>query len=119
MKRIHVTHRQALRVTPKLLAPRATAARKGDCGRVAVVGGSLVYTGAPFYAAAAALHVGADLVHVWTPTQAGVDTLRALSPALCVHRRAEETGPRALSIADWVDRVDSVCIGPGLSMRDE
>ena len=45
---------------------------KGSCGRVAVLGGSAEYTGAPFYAATTALKVGADLAFVLTAKEAAV-----------------------------------------------
>lgn len=52
MASLHVGAR-ALRA----LAPELTPALyKGQCGKVAVLGGCGDYTGAPFYAAMAALH---------------------------------------------------------------
>lgn len=43
--------------TPPFLLPPSASARKGDAGRVAVVGGCREYTGAPWFAAMAALKV--------------------------------------------------------------
>ncbi|XP_058464057.1 ATP-dependent (S)-NAD(P)H-hydrate dehydratase isoform X2 [Malaya genurostris] len=43
---------------------------KGQAGRIGVVGGSMEYTGAPYFAAISALKVGADLVHVFCPQAA-------------------------------------------------
>jgi ATP-dependent NAD(P)H-hydrate dehydratase len=40
-------------------------ARKGDNGRIAVIGGSALYTGAPYFAAMAALKSGAELATVF------------------------------------------------------
>jgi ATP-dependent NAD(P)H-hydrate dehydratase len=40
-------------------------ARKGSNGLVGVIGGSVEYTGAPFYSAMAAIRMGADLAHVF------------------------------------------------------
>ena len=45
--------------------------RKGQCGRVAVFGGCVMYTGAPYFAAISALKTGADLVHVFCEKEAG------------------------------------------------
>ena len=39
---------------------------KGQCGRIAVLGGSETYVGAPYYAAYAALISGADLLYLFT-----------------------------------------------------
>lgn len=38
---------------------------KGQNGRVAVIGGSFEFTGAPYYSAISALRVGADLSHIF------------------------------------------------------
>jgi NAD(P)H-hydrate repair Nnr-like enzyme with NAD(P)H-hydrate dehydratase domain len=35
---------------------------KGQCGRIGVFGGCIMYTGAPYFAAISALKAGADLV---------------------------------------------------------
>ena len=47
-----------------------TDRHKGQAGRIGIVGGSLEYTGAPYFAAISALKVGADLVHVFCPDAA-------------------------------------------------
>ena len=44
--------------------------RKGDFGRIGVVGASTEYTGAPYFSAISALRTGADLVHIICPTEA-------------------------------------------------
>lgn len=46
------------------------ANHKGQAGRIGVLGGSLEYTGAPYYAAASTLQLGADLSWVFTATDA-------------------------------------------------
>ena len=60
------TWTDAARVARTLVPPLSHAAHKGQMGRIAVLGGSLEYTGAPYYAAAATLKVGADLAWVFT-----------------------------------------------------
>ena len=39
--------------------------KKGENGCVATIGGSLEYTGAPYYSAISALKAGSDLSHVF------------------------------------------------------
>ena len=56
---------------------------KGQNGRVAVLGGSKDYTGAPFYAASAALQMGADLASVFCAEEA-VIPIKCYSPELVV-----------------------------------
>jgi ATP-dependent NAD(P)H-hydrate dehydratase len=86
---------------------------KGQSGRVLVVGGSVEYTGAPYYAAIASLKGGGDLAWVVCGKDAA-GAVKAYSPELIVlpalgagaedERRREELLPR----------VHAVVVGPGL-----
>lgn len=89
---------------------------KGSAGRIGVVGGSLEYTGAPYFAAISALKVGADLVHVFCASLAG-PVIKSYSPELIVHPVLDETNGVAL-IEPWLERLHVLVIGPGLG-RDE
>ena len=54
------------------MVPRLTTElHKGECGRIAVFGGCVLYIGAPYFAAISALRCGADLVHVFCEKAAG------------------------------------------------
>ena len=69
----------------KSIVPRLTPQlHKGECGRIAVFGGCVLYTGAPYFAAIAALKAGADLVHVFCEKGAGT-VIKSYSPELIVH----------------------------------
>lgn len=57
---------------------------KGNSGKVAVMGGSEKYTGAPYYAAIAALRTGSDLSHVFCPHEASIP-IKCYSPEIIVH----------------------------------
>ena len=48
--------------------PLDFSTHKGSSGRIAILGGSIDYTGAPYYSAMAALRLGADLAYVLTGT---------------------------------------------------
>ncbi len=67
-----------------LLPSLSSALRKGNRGRVGVVGGSLEYTGAPYFAAMSALRCGADLSHVFSLSEAGT-AIKAYSGDVIVH----------------------------------
>lgn len=67
------------RIVPTLSHER----HKGQLGRVGVLGGSADYTGAPFYAAKAALLFGADLVFVFCDQQALIP-IKSYSPEFMV-----------------------------------
>lgn len=104
---------------------------KGQSGKVGVLGGSLEYTGAPFYAAISALKVGADLSHVFCDVAAGT-AIKSYSPELIVHPvlrssngapqqascDAESAEARARESADsvtaWFPALHVLVIGPGL-----
>lgn len=57
---------------------------KGQCGKVAVIGGQKDYTGAPFYVAISALRSGAELSHVFCTNEASIP-IKCYSPDLIVH----------------------------------
>lgn len=100
---------------PKLTCDK----HKGNYGRVAVIGGSFEYTGAPYFAAYTALRIGADLSHVFCMKSAGIP-IKCYSPELIVHPVLPEPDefdyiPKALeSVKKWFDAVDVFIIGPGL-----
>jgi ATP-dependent NAD(P)H-hydrate dehydratase len=68
----------------RALFPQLTsAAHKGSHGRIAIFGGSDKYTGAPYYAASAALNCGVDLVTVFCAKEASIP-IKCYSPDLMV-----------------------------------
>jgi ADP-dependent NAD(P)H-hydrate dehydratase / NAD(P)H-hydrate epimerase len=92
--------------------------RKGQNGRLLVVGGG-PFTGAPAFVGLAAYRIGADVVHVATPTIA-FETVAGFSPNLIVHPLPgsrflkTDVGP-VLEIASGMD---AAVIGPGLGASD-
>ena len=56
---------------------------KGSSGRIVILGGSMKYTGAPYYTAMSALRVGCDLVTILCANEAMVP-LKSYSPELMV-----------------------------------
>ncbi|XP_017072168.2 ATP-dependent (S)-NAD(P)H-hydrate dehydratase [Drosophila eugracilis] len=104
---------------PKLLAlfkscvPKLTNSKyKGQYGRIGVIGGSLEYTGAPYFAAISAIRVGADLAHVFCHSNAS-SIIKSYSPDLIVHP-VLDCADAAEKITPWLDRLHVVVIGPGL-----
>ena len=57
---------------------------KGDNGRIAAIGGSYEFTGAPFYSAISALKTGADLAHIFCSKSSSV-SIKSYSPEIIVH----------------------------------
>lgn len=107
--------------------------KKGNAGRIAVIGGCAEYTGAPYFAAISALRTGADLVHVFC-TKGASSVIKTYSPDIIVHPYLIETDDlpsqntsarRHILVKDtvsktnrWLSSVDAIVIGPGLG-RDE
>ena len=92
---------------------------KGQCGRIAVLGGSEIYVGAPYYAGLSALHCGADLLYLFTAKEAA-PAIKCYSPELMVEPvysclDADQT-PRSIAepVISKLGRLHAICIGPGL-----
>ena len=112
-------HRFHLRGDLKLTAP-------GQLGRVAVIGGSEDYTGAPYFSAMASAKLGCDMSHVICEPGAGL-VIKTYSPNLMVHpymRQSKNMGANesvdtaAEQVIGMLSRLHCLVIGPGLG-RDE
>lgn len=108
-----------------IVPPLTSVLHKGSCGRVAVVGGSVEYTGAPFYSATAALKVGADLMFVLTSQEASLPIKcygpeLMVSPIYNIESLDNETEQPQLiqesieKVKSLLPRTHSVVMGPGL-----
>ncbi|MFX1603970.1 MAG: NAD(P)H-hydrate dehydratase [Promethearchaeota archaeon] len=100
--------------------PRKATAHKGDFGRILVVGGSDVYSGAPALAGMAALRTGADLVSVLVP-ESVVNAVRSYSPSLMVSslRTGILLQENVGTVLDEAENQDVVAIGPGVGLDSE
>ncbi|ABL89081.1 carbohydrate kinase, YjeF related protein [Pyrobaculum islandicum DSM 4184] len=99
---------------------RRADAKKGDHGRVLVVGGSLEYSGAPMYVALAALRSGVDLAVIAAPEPAA-QAAKAYSPDIIA---VPLEGPRLSlrhveKVLRLAEKFDVVAIGPGLGLEGE
>lgn len=99
---------------------RPRDARKGDFGRLLVIGGSKQFHGAPTLAAMAAMRTGVDLVYVAVPEAVAHD-VAAASPALIVVKLHGSILTRN-SLDDlnpFLSRCSAVVLGPGLGILPE
>jgi len=101
--------------------PLEPGARKGDRGRLLVVGGG-PYHGAPILAGMAAARSGCDLVHVAMPSRAAS---RGEWPTSIIPEELPDGDFLTMSSLESIDRIfqsgrrpDSIVIGPGLG-RDK
>ncbi len=104
----------------KYIPPRKPNSRKGDNGKVLVVGGSYMYHGAPILSSLAALRTGCDLVYTAVP-KVNAQATRAASADLIVIPLADSKLTRG-SVNKLLGQIpagiDSATIGMGLAVQD-
>lgn len=99
---------------------RPSTAHKGDFGRILIVGGSEIYTGAPSLAALAALRTGVDLVYVASPEKTAY-LISSYSPNI-ITLKLEGNSFRKEHIKELkkiLETVTALIVGPGLGNRPE
>uniref|UniRef100_A0A6G1SPY1 Adenylyltransferase and sulfurtransferase MOCS3 homolog n=2 Tax=Aceria tosichella TaxID=561515 RepID=A0A6G1SPY1_9ACAR len=92
---------------------------KGVRGRIGIVGGARDYAGAPYFAAMAAMRLGADLAYVICSREAS-HAIKNYSPDLIVTPLLDclDEGEFSRETDCLLSRMHALVIGPGLS-RDE
>jgi ADP-dependent NAD(P)H-hydrate dehydratase / NAD(P)H-hydrate epimerase len=100
--------------------PRNPSGHKGDFGRLLVIGGSDVYSGAPTLVSMAAMRTGVDLVYLATP-QKNAYEITALSPDLItIKLEGDNLNPaNAGMLESYLKMVDVVAMGPGMGLAGE
>ncbi|CAO1399443.1 unnamed protein product [Diamesa serratosioi] len=96
----------------RIVPPLTNDLHKGQAGRIGIIGGSIEYTGAPYFAGITALKVGADIVHIFCPQSAAIP-IKAYSPELIVHPLLDVENALDL-IEPWLSRLHVLVIGSGL-----
>lgn len=104
------------RLVCSIIPPLKPDRHKGQAGRLGVLGGSADYTGAPYFAAMAALRTGADMVHVFCPSAAAT-AIKSYSPELMVHPLLDAKDAVA-EMCQRLPRLHSLVIGPGLGLSE-
>ena len=93
------------------------SARKGTAGRIAIIGGSKNYTGAPYFSAISCLRVGGDLVYVVCCKHAS-PIIKSYSPELIVSPVLDDESFKS-EFSVLLPKLHSVVIGPGLGRKKE
>jgi len=107
----------------RLLPRRPRDGHKGTFGSVAVVAGSVGYTGAAALTSMSALRSGVGLVYLGTPTS--LNDIMEVKLTEVITRPLPETTERSLSpealpgIRTLLEDVDSLALGPGVSRHPE
>jgi len=113
---LYVGPGDVLRASP----PRPPYTKKGDYGRLLVVGGSSQYSGAPILASLGALRSGVDLVYLAAPANV-IAAATSQSPDLIPIALQDKVLTKAdLPVLETAfANADTVLIGPGLGARTE
>ena len=103
-----------------VVKPRPAEAHKGDFGRLLVVGGSEVFSGAPALVAFAALRTGVDLTYIAAPHKTA-RAISSMSPDLItVKLEGEHLNPRNTPVIKrYLEASTAVVMGPGLGLHKE
>jgi hydroxyethylthiazole kinase-like uncharacterized protein yjeF len=100
--------------------PRSPTAHKGNFGRLLVIGGSQVYSGAPTLVSLAALRTGVDIVYLAAPEKTAY-AISSMSPDLItIKLDGDNLKPANIEqIKPYLNMVDAVAMGPGLGISAE
>jgi len=118
----NATRKELLGKVYKMIPPMLESFHKGQLGRVAVIGGSEDYTGAPYFSAMASAKLGCDMSHVICEPGAGA-VIKTYSPNLMVHpymrqsknlSASESLDTVATEVLSMLPRLHVIVIGPGL-----
>jgi len=103
-----------------VVKPRPPEVHKGDFGRLLVVGGSEIFSGAPALVAMAALRAGVDLTYIAAPEKTA-RAISSMSPALItVKLEGKHLNSRNTPIIkQYLETSTAVVIGPGLGLHKE
>ena len=107
-------------IVKNFIPARKTLSRKGDNGKVLVLGGNYLYHGAPILSSIAALRTGADLVYTCVP-KINVMATRAYSPNLIVVPLVDvklTRGSVQKLLGIIPKELDSATMGMGLGIQD-
>jgi NAD(P)H-hydrate epimerase len=100
--------------------PRPSESHKGDFGRLLVLGGSEVFSGAPTFVAQAALRTGVDLAYLAAPEKTAY-AISSMSPDLITIKLAGDhlNLSNVSELKEHVETCNAVVLGPGLGLHDE
>jgi hydroxyethylthiazole kinase-like uncharacterized protein yjeF len=100
--------------------PRKPTAHKGDSGKLLVIGGSEVYSGAPTLVSLAAMRTGIDIVYLAAPTKTAL-AISSMSPDLItIKLEGNNLNPANMeTLKPYLAMVDAVVMGPGLGLNPE
>lgn len=100
--------------------PRRPTSHKGDYGRLLVIGGNEVYSGAPTLASLAAMRTGVDLVYLAMPHKIAYEATSISPDLIIIKLQGDHLNPSNIeTLKPFIKNVDVVAIGPGLGLDSE
>jgi NAD(P)H-hydrate epimerase len=103
-----------------VVKPRSPQAHKGDFGRLLVIGGSEVFSGAPVLVASAAYRAGVDLAHIATPAKTGYAISSMSSDLITIKLEGEHLNPgNVAALGPFLDKATAVAMGPGMGLHKD
>jgi hydroxyethylthiazole kinase-like uncharacterized protein yjeF len=99
---------------------RPACAHKGDFGRLLVIGGSEVFTGAPTLVSLAAMRTGVDIAYLAAPAKTA-RAISSMSPDLITLKlEGNHLNPtNVTALKSYLEMADAVALGPGLGLHYE
>jgi hydroxyethylthiazole kinase-like uncharacterized protein yjeF len=99
---------------------RSPISHKGDFGRLLVIGGSEVYSGAPTLVSLAAMRTGVDIIYLAAPAKTAY-AISSISPDLITIKLEGDNLNLANmeTLKPYFGMVDAVVMGPGLGLNSE
>ncbi len=99
---------------------RLPEAHKGEFGKLLVVGGSEVFSGAPFFVASAALRAGVDLAYIAASSKTAY-AISGMSPdMITIKLDGDHLNTRNVAtVRPFLEKSSAVAIGPGLGLHRE
>jgi hydroxyethylthiazole kinase-like uncharacterized protein yjeF len=99
---------------------RTAVAHKGAFGRLLVIGGSEVFSGAPALVSLAALRTGVDIVYLAAPAKTAY-AISSMSPDLITLKLKGNhlSAGNLTALQPYLEMIDAVVIGPGLGVHAE
>ncbi|KAJ1799875.1 hypothetical protein LPJ59_001523 [Coemansia sp. RSA 2399] len=109
-------HQPRLQTLAKLIPPLTYNMRKGDCGRVAIVGGCEEYTGAPYFVASSSLRLGTDIAYLICAKDAST-AIKSYTPDIIVLPYLQH-GEKDERVAAVLAKTHAVSVGSGLGKSE-
>jgi len=104
----------------KIVRSRLPEAHKGDFGRLLVIGGSEVFSGAPALVASAAYRAGVDLVHIAAPVKTAYAISSMSSDLITIKLEGDHLNPRnAATLDPYLEKSTALAMGPGLGLHKD